>query len=457
MAAITVHENAITLLRVVSETMSQKLSVEESLTRVLKNLCALLKSEAGFIILPDRNDSTIFGKLWFKQGEETLHKVSVLLAPGAVNTCLQTQKPVRVPPHEATPRFHPSLDGIPGITPVSLLCVPLSVHEIQHGAIVLLNKQEGTFEEEDQNLLESLAGIFTHMLHTTDLVQELRIANADLEANRWEIIRSRNTLRALFDNVPLSFYIIDKDYQLLALNVSRSNRLQAKPQDLVGKRCYETFYRRHAPCPACKAHETFRDGQITTRISHQWLEDGNAEEWETSTYPIFDEAEQVSQVILSEENVTEKRQLEYQLIQSEKLAAVGQLAAGIAHEINNPLTAVIANVQLLRREIHPTDPSQDALELIGMAGARAAQVVRNLLDLTRKENYKFIPTDINVTIQKALELLQHEINAHAVALKFEPTHNLPELLASPEHLEGVWINLLSNAFDAVDHTGAGLI
>ncbi|HNB52112.1 MAG TPA: ATP-binding protein [Anaerolineales bacterium] len=457
MAVIPLHENALSLLQIISDTMSQKLSFDEAMTRVLKMVCEATCAEAGFIVLPDQKVEAVVTKLSYKQGDETLFKASLILAPSVVKTCLQNQEPIHWGPQTLLQPLHPFLDGLPDLKVRNVLCAPLHITEAQLGAIALINKNNGFFDDSDQAILLILAGIISQMLHSIDLVQELKIANADLEANRWEIIRSRNTLRALFDNVPLSFYIVDSNYYLLAINIARARRSLSSPQDLVGKRCYEALFQRYDPCPACRMSESLREGTTTNRTNHHWQPDGDAEEWEISSYPVYDEAGKVSQVILSEENVTEKRQLEYRLIQSEKLAAVGQLAAGIAHEINNPLTAVLANVQIIQRELPQDHDLQDSLELIGMAGARAAQVVRNLLDLTRKENYKFIPTDINETIQKALDLLQHEMFSHTVELNFVPANNLPELLASPEHLEGVWINLLSNAFDAVDHTGQGKI
>lgn len=457
MAAITSPPNLLSLLRIVSETMNHKSSFEEALTHILKNICEIMRFEAGFVILMDPHQNAIGTKLSYKQGDAQLSKTSLLLSAGVLKKCNEWKEASLNHFSSQSKTIYPPIDGMPGVTLQDMFCLPIHQDEECLGVLALLNKQTEGINPEEESILISLANIIASLLQTNNLVKELKVANADLEANRWEIIRSRNILRALFDNVPLSFYIINADYQILAINASRSQRTNFHPQNLVGKRCYEVLYNNTAPCQACKAHHTLTTGETTHRVNHLWPASGEVEEWEISSYPVFDETNYVSQVILVEEDVTEKRQLEYKLIQSEKLAAVGQLAAGIAHEINNPLTAVIANVQLLQRDLSPEHDWQDSLDLIKMAGERAAQVVRNLLDLTRKEKYTFVPTDINLTIQKALELLQHELISHNVLLNYHPDHTLPELLASPEHLEGVWINLLSNAFDAVDHTGQGEI
>jgi signal transduction histidine kinase len=147
--------------------------------------------------------------------------------------------------------------------------------------------------------------------------------------------------------------------------------------------------------------------------------------------------------------------LESVLAQSEKLAAVGRLAAGVAHEINNPLTAIIANAQILQRELAPEDDLQESVDLIARAGSRATQVVRSLLDIARKDEQHMARIDVNETLLRALALVQHELLARSITLQFEPAPNLPHIWASQDQLQGVWLNLLLNAVDAmaVENTG----
>jgi two-component system NtrC family sensor kinase len=133
------------------------------------------------------------------------------------------------------------------------------------------------------------------------------------------------------------------------------------------------------------------------------------------------------------------------------LAAVGQLAAGVAHEINNPLTAIIANAQMLKRKLSDNDELYEMVDLIARAGDRATQVVRNLLDFARKETYEFAPTNLNETIRKSIALIQHELVARSIDLTFEPDEAIPLIPASQDHLQGVWLNMLLNAMDAMEN------
>lgn len=277
--------------------------------------------------------------------------------------------------------------------------------------------------------------------------------NIDQVPSYHDLLKSRNTLRALFDSLPIAIYIIDQSYTLVAINISRAARVGEQPSLLVGRKCYEKLYRRLSPCPGCRVADTFETGKNTIRINRDWINDEKFLEWEMSTFPIYDEETQSVpvQTIIVEQDITEKRNLEAHLIQSEKLAAVGHLAASVAHEINNPLTAIIANAQILRREI-PEDNSDivDSVKLIEMAGTRASQVVRNLLGIARKEKYEFSPIELNESLQNALALVQHALVGRPIRVQLDMAEDLPSVVASQDQLQGVWINLLLNAIDALD-------
>jgi PAS domain S-box-containing protein len=286
---------------------------------------------------------------------------------------------------------------------------------------------------------------------------ELRIAQADLEVSRTELMRSRNTLRSLFDSLPPALYIVDGEFKLVAVNRSRAQRAGKLPQELVGRACYSALYGRSTPCPGCRVVETLANGTITERTERQWGQDEEAFEREISTFPIDDDQGRVLQAVIFEQDVTENRRLERTLAHSEKLAAVGEMAASLAHEISNPLTAILANAQLLQRDLPAGSDLRESVDLIAHAGARAAQVVRNLLDFARQDQAAMKRIDLNENVQQAIALTQHERAVRSVSLSWQPAPDLPLLLAAPEHLTGVWLNLLINAIDSVDWGGMILV
>jgi len=120
-----------------------------------------------------------------------------------------------------------------------------------------------------------------------------------------------------------------------------------------------------------------RVSEVQTWKKRNWNKDDTASDWEVTCYPIKNSKGKTIQAVVSDQDVTEKRRLEAEALQNEKLVAAGQLAASVAHEINNPLAAIIANAQLLLKDISPEDKDLvESVKLIELAGLRASQVVK---------------------------------------------------------------------------------
>jgi two-component system, NtrC family, sensor kinase len=341
--------------------------------------------------------------------------------------------------------------GVQDINPEKVIGVPLNANERPVGAIILLNPTLDTSDIYERNLLISMANSLAVMIDNARQISHLKTSLAKLEANRLEILNSRNTLRVFFDNIAASVYIVDRSYILVAINLSRGGRANHHPKDLVGKKCFIELFSRSDPCPGCLVFDTFNTGKTILRNSRELLDQEKYIDWEITTLPIQETLQLPHQVIIFEVDVTEKHSLENNLIQSEKLAAVGQLAAGVAHEINNPLAAIIANAQILQREM-PNDDSEtmESLKLIETAGIRASQVVSNLLGLAYKEKkYEFESFSLNGTIEAALSLVKHGMTNRSIKVNLELSENMPEIIASKSQLQGVWINLIINSMDAI--------
>jgi two-component system NtrC family sensor kinase len=436
-------------LHMIATILSSDLELDEIQKAMLAGVRQILDCEYGCLILvgetPDVYERKVLGN-----GPDWLRKESQALEGSVVAECLQNIQPSRMDDLSVNPRMAAEVESVLGAKPQSYLCAPLRSGTEPIGLLDMFNKRGGPFTAYDQELISLLATSMADAVYNKRLIQQMKVVNLDLKVNREELLNSRNTLRALFDNIPASLYIVDRAYTLRVINRSRARRAKSRPNLLVSRCCYEALFSRISPCPDCRVAETFENGKSTIRALRLTDAGGEPKEWEIGTYPILDEAGQVVQVILFEEDVTERRRLEANLAQSEKLAAVGQLAAGVAHEINNPLTAVIANAQLMQRSIPPDSELQESVELILIAGSRAAQVVRNLLDFARKEQYRFDRTDLNETIRKTVDLVQHEVMSRSIEMRFEPDPDLPRVMASGDHLQGVWLNLILNAFDAFD-------
>jgi two-component system NtrC family sensor kinase len=275
-------------------------------------------------------------------------------------------------------------------------------------------------------------------------------------------------LVALFDSISDLIYVVDNGYQIRAVNVALRQWLAERRDDspsgvdplsmaALGQICYQVLYERQRPCEGCQTLDALRSGEHVQWVARQRRSAASREEWEISAYPIRGRPTGPSQAIVLARDVTERRMLEASLRQSEKLAAVGQLAAGLAHEINNPLTAILANVQLLLMDTPPDDMRFESLSFIRQASNRAIRVVHNLLDFTRQEQYQFRPMDLNASLRSALELVSYQFLSAEIEVIKDLAPALPLALGSGEHLQGVWLNLLLNARDAITQQARGVM
>ncbi|MDD5369534.1 MAG: ATP-binding protein [Anaerolineaceae bacterium] len=441
-----------------SEGETGKSHIADVQISLVRGIRQLLNSEAAILALIDHdNPENIILKKTLLDGDQWNSVEAIKLEPSLMRICLKGAEPVYLTEVKTSPSFDPIIDSVPGLTAENAFCMPLLTNSETLGGIEFLNMPDLPSGKEKTNLLRSLVKALATSIYSMHLIQQLKVTNADLEASHWELLYSRNMLRTLFDSISASLYIIDQRFTIIAVNLSRAQRLNQKPDQMVGQKCYQAMYQRSEPCTACRAKETTSLGSPTNRYQREWIDNDQAIDWEISTFPIQNNTGLPIQVIILEQDITEKRRLEANLIQNEKLAAVGQLAAGVAHEINNPLTAIVANAQMLKQDL-PQENAElmESVELIEMAGNRASQVVRNLLGFARKDKIELTPIDLNETIRTALFLIQHELASRPITLKIDLPGDLPPISGSSEHLQGVWINIILNAIDAIEN-GQGTI
>ncbi|MCE9673477.1 ATP-binding protein [Myxococcus stipitatus] len=151
-----------------------------------------------------------------------------------------------------------------------------------------------------------------------------------------------------------------------------------------------------------------------------------------------------------DEATAELRSAQAQLLEAQKLAAVGQLGAGVAHEINNPLAGILGNVQLLMLDRGPSDPDLDTLRKIEHSAKRCKEITQNLLRFSQqRERADLRPVDLNAVVRDALTLTEHQVLSDGILLSTQLASNLGRVRADPGHLSQVVLALLSNARTAM--------
>jgi two-component system NtrC family sensor kinase len=165
--------------------------------------------------------------------------------------------------------------------------------------------------------------------------------------------------------------------------------------------------------------------------------------------PLSGEKGEIEGVVLSGRDVTDLKRLEEQLIQAEKLAAMGQMLAGVAHELNNPLTAVLGVTELLRERAGQDESFKRQLDLTHRQARRAARIVQNLLEFSRPGSAQKRLLDVNNLIDRTLQLHEHSLRRSNIEVDFRPETGLPGIIGDANQLIQVFLNLVTNAEQAI--------
>jgi PAS domain S-box-containing protein len=157
--------------------------------------------------------------------------------------------------------------------------------------------------------------------------------------------------------------------------------------------------------------------------------------------------------VLILEDVTARVRLEEQLQHSEKMASIGLLAAGVAHEVNTPLTGISSYTQMLREQVGPADAKSELLEKIEKQAFRAAKIINSLLNFSRAGRPEPESLDINKLVLDVLSLLEHQLEKSRIKVRKELALELPLVRGNENRLQQVFFNLILNARDAMPHGG----
>lgn len=241
------------------------------------------------------------------------------------------------------------------------------------------------------------------------------------------------------------------------LTVRRANRRVAELAHIPvvamqGRKCYSLLAASDAPCPGCPVLKTLRDGK---EASAEILVEGKDTVLQCWSYPITDaDSGETVAAALYEKDVTEMKRMQGQLVHAEKMAAIGQLAASVAHELNNPLSAVISTSQLLLKEMEPSLPCHEDLKSIEEAALRCKKIVEDLLVFSRKPQVSAQePVSLSEAVDKAVGLLKARLKVRGIVVEEQIPEGLPAIPIDPDPLQQVLLNLISNARDAMRQGG----
>jgi PAS domain S-box-containing protein len=243
-----------------------------------------------------------------------------------------------------------------------------------------------------------------------------------------------------FDSINDAVCIVSKDFRLLRVNKAFADMYHVEHSQAIGKRCYEVTGEGEGPVEGCPHQETLRTAKPAK--SELFIQEkGNYVE--ISTSPVFDEKGEVVGSVHITRDITEQKKQSERLMSTDRLASLGELAAGTAHEFNNPLTSIIVLSEMLMEK--GPDGIRDDLTLINNEARRAANVARNLLAFGGKHTPIKQIYQINSVIEDVLELRAYEHKSSNIDVERHLAPDLPEIMVDYFQMQQVFMNIIINA------------
>ena len=330
------------------------------------------------------------------------------------------------------------------------LALPIVSEERAIGAALLLYEQGAQIDTERA---ESAARLAAFALDAARHAAELHLQAEQIEERTRlrEIQISRNLIRGVIDSIPMGLALVDAGGTILAANRALSDLFGFEPAALVGMEYGAAL----GPWQESPAGRTFASG-MPERVRHTMLRpDGAQVLQEIASIPLRDSNGHPHQVVEIWEDITERVALQTQLVRAEKLAAIGQLAASIAHEVGNPLQAIQGFLSLFLEQCPPDVPNERFLKLAEEEIERIVQVLARLRDLYRPRADVFTTVDVNELIGGVLLLTGKQLERNRIRVLRELTGDLPPIRGVADQLKQVLLNLVLNAAEAM--TDGGLL
>jgi two-component system NtrC family sensor kinase len=337
------------------------------------------------------------------------------------------------------------------------------------GALVAAFDSTEARGETESRLIDAAAQQAALAAHISSLYEAARASSVSLarevERRTAEAVAQRKFTEAIIDSLPVSLYAVDRDYRIVAWNRNRELGGQGVPRGLaLGKNIFEVLTRQPRAVLEREFARAFETGEIARIEQESALPDGTTRHWLVSKIPMrAAEGDAVTHVITVGEDITARVEANRAVARSEKLAAVGRLAAGVVHEINNPLATIAACAESLAVRVaegafgksKEVDDLREYLTLIRDEAFRCKSITNGLLDFSRNRAGQFAQVSLAEVIESAARLLRHQKRGgRRVEIDTEVADDLAAVFGDAGQLQQVLIILAENGIDAMTEGGA---
>jgi two-component system, NtrC family, sensor kinase len=333
------------------------------------------------------------------------------------------------------------------------------IREIGQTIGVLTARPRARLSDEQQLFLgavaDILAPVLSHAEHARWLEGEVLERAAQIE-------KQRRFMAEVIDCLPVGLYVIDREFRIRAWNHKReTGALGVSRGEALGRPIFEVLHRQPADVLRREFQDVFDSGRLQ-QFHMESTASGEVRTYRISKIPMRLDNDEVTHVITIGEDITDWRDAQERIAQTEKLAALGTLAAGVMHEINNPLATIAACAEATEMRVQregerlgtlATD-LREALDLVTHEVHRCKRITETVLDFSRPKPVTKSLVDVNAVIDRTLFLLKHHPRFKQLTVGVETDRTIgPAVLADDEQLVQVFMALLLNAVDAMNEQG----
>lgn len=334
---------------------------------------------------------------------------------------------------------------------------PLRINSEIRGAIIMAF-EDGAAADSSARLIEAATQMAALSVNLS-ANYETALNNSINEARE----EHRKFTEAVLDALPVSLYVVDRDYRIVTWNKHREVGQLGIPRDeAIGRDVFDVLEKYPQGRVREEFERAFRTGQIE-RIEQQTIaDDGSTKHWLVSKVPMKNDGSgEVTHVITVGEDVTVRVEAIHAMSRAEKLSAVGRLAAGVVHEINNPLATIAACAEALEQlssegAFSASDAESDLTEYLGLIRSEAFRcktITTDLLDFSRMRAGERNPVCVGDIVRSAANLINHQKRSSGITQEIEVEDNLPRVSADASQIQQAIIALATNAIDAMSDGG----
>lgn len=436
--AATLHtEKLLQAMLDIGQELVATVELDALLTRILGISREVFHFENAIIRLLDAERQVLVTAAAFGYPEATTHG-EIPLGRGVMGQVAATGRPLLVKDVAGQPDY---LAGIEGAR--SELAVPLVARDKIIGVFNVESTRPGAFAEDDIPPLMTMAAQAAIAIENARLYDNLRRMSG-----RYRELHQLN--ERILQSANLGIYTIDDRLVITSWNRRMAEMSGVDQERALGRELFELFPGLEGEGFGDRVRRVLERGQPEKlRLTHRNFK-GQVRIQKRRLAPLKD-GDRTTGVVVIVEDITEFKRLLEQTIQSEKLAEVGRLSAGIAHEVNNPLAVISYAAQLMQREDGLPQFQQELIERIESEAERLKALTGSLLSFSRAQELMRREVDVNEVLADVLRLVRYELTRHQIELR-EDYATLPWIQADPNKLKQVFINLIMNAAQAM---GAG--